>query len=38
LQDGIFTAPHGLSFDSEGNLYVEDWNVNGRVSKLVLKK
>ncbi len=31
---GIFTAPHGLSFDKVGNLYVEDWNVTGRVTKL----
>jgi DNA-binding beta-propeller fold protein YncE len=31
---GIFTAPHGLSFDKAGNLYVEDWNVTGRVTKL----
>lgn len=35
FQDGIFTAPHGLSFDASGNLYVQDWNLNGRLSKLV---
>lgn len=34
-QLGIFTAPHGLSFDKEGNLYVQDWNKTGRVTKLV---
>ncbi len=34
LRVGIFTAPHGLSFDKEGNLYVEDWNVSGRVTRL----
>ncbi len=33
-QLGIFTAPHGLSFDSAGNLYVQDWNKTGRVTKL----
>ncbi|MBT8043893.1 MAG: 6-bladed beta-propeller [Verrucomicrobiae bacterium] len=33
---GIFTAPHGLSFDQDGNLYVQDWNVSGRVSKMKL--
>ena len=33
---GIFTAPHGLSFDQAGNLYVQDWNATGRVSKLML--
>ncbi len=31
---GIFTAPHGLSFDKAGNLYVEDWNKTGRVTML----
>jgi DNA-binding beta-propeller fold protein YncE len=34
MQLGIFTAPHGLSFDKSGNLYVEDWNKSGRVTKL----
>jgi len=33
---GIFSAPHGLSFDATGNLYVQDWNATGRVSKLTL--
>ena len=31
---GIFTAPHGVSFDKDGNVYVMDWNESGRVSKL----
>ena len=35
LKLGIFTAPHGLSFDKAGNLYVEDWNKTGRVTKLI---
>ena len=30
---GIFTAPHGVSFDREGDVYVMDWNASGRVSK-----
>jgi DNA-binding beta-propeller fold protein YncE len=30
---GIFTAPHGVSFDRQGNVYVMDWNASGRVSK-----
>lgn len=34
-QLGIFTAPHGLSFDKDGNLYVQDWNQTGRVTKLL---
>jgi DNA-binding beta-propeller fold protein YncE len=31
---GIFTAPHGVSFDNAGNLYIQDWNKTGRVTKL----
>ncbi len=34
MKPNIFTAPHGLAFDKDGNLYVEDWNKNGRISKL----
>jgi hypothetical protein len=34
-QSGLFTAPHGLSYDAQGNLYVQDWNKTGRVTKLV---
>jgi hypothetical protein len=34
FEDGKFTAPHGAAFDSKGNIYVEDWNQTGRVSKL----
>jgi hypothetical protein len=33
-QAGIFTAPHGVSFDAKGNLYVQDWNKWGRITKL----
>lgn len=33
-KDGEFTAPHGAAWDSKGNLYVQDWNATGRVSKL----
>ncbi|MCH2149611.1 MAG: 6-bladed beta-propeller [Phycisphaerales bacterium] len=32
---GITTAPHGVGFDADGNLYVQDWNANGRVHKFV---
>lgn len=35
MHTGIFTAPHGLSFDKDGNLYVQDWVRSGRVTKLV---
>lgn len=31
---GVFTAPHGLAFAPNGDLYVQDWNVTGRVTKL----
>ena len=37
-KEGIFTAPHGVSYDKDGNLYVEDWNASGRVSRLNLVK
>lgn len=33
-QDGVFIAPHSARWDSDGNLYVMDWNFRGRVSKL----
>lgn len=33
-QPGLFTAPHGLAFDPSGDLYVQDWNQSGRVTKL----
>ena len=34
IAEGIFTAPHGLCYDKDGNLYVQDWNETGRVSFL----
>lgn len=33
-RDGIFIAPHGLTFDAQGNLFVQDWNFAGRFTKL----
>lgn len=35
-QDGVFTAPHAVAFDREGNLLVMDWNAWGRISRLNL--
>ena len=32
--EGVFTAPHGVSFDADGNLYVMDWNSAGRMTRL----
>jgi len=29
-----FSSPHGLCVDPDGNIYVAEWTVNGRVSKL----
>ena len=33
-KEGIFNAPHGISYDKDANLYVEDWNASGRLSKM----
>jgi hypothetical protein len=32
--DGQFISPHGLSWDRQGNLYVSEWMLAGRVTKL----
>ena len=34
-KEGIFSGTHGSFWDAEGNLYVQDWNVSGRIMKLV---
>ncbi|WP_435005362.1 6-bladed beta-propeller [Tundrisphaera lichenicola] len=36
--EGIFSGTHGSSWDKEGNLYVQDWNVAGRIMKLLRVK
>jgi hypothetical protein len=36
--EGIFSGTHGSYWDKEGNLYVQDWNVAGRIMKLVQVK
>ncbi|MFM8707263.1 MAG: 6-bladed beta-propeller [Planctomycetia bacterium] len=33
--EGVFSGTHGSAWDAEGNLYVQDWNVAGRIMKLV---
>ncbi|MCA9035595.1 MAG: 6-bladed beta-propeller [Planctomycetaceae bacterium] len=33
--EGIFSGTHGSFWDKDGNLYVQDWNVSGRIMKLV---
>ena len=34
-KEGIFSGTHGSFWDKDGNLYVQDWNVSGRLMKLV---
>jgi hypothetical protein len=34
-KEGIFSGTHGSCWDADGNLYVQDWNVSGRIMKLV---
>ncbi len=36
--EGVFSGTHGSYWDKEGNLYVQDWNVSGRIMKLVRVK
>ena len=33
--EGVFSGTHGSYWDEAGNLYVQDWNVSGRIMKLV---
>ncbi len=33
--EGVFSGTHGSYWDKDGNLYVQDWNVAGRLMKLV---
>lgn len=32
--EGVFSGTHGSYWDGDGNLYVQDWNVSGRIMKL----
>ncbi len=34
-KEGIFSGTHGSYWDDHGNLYVQDWNISGRIMKLV---
>ena len=36
--EGAFSGTHGSAWDKDGNLYVQDWNVAGRIMKLVRVK
>ena len=33
--EGVFSGTHGSFWDRAGNLYVQDWNVSGRIMKLL---
>ena len=34
LEPGKFNSPHGMAADKDGNLYVVEWIVGGRITKL----
>jgi hypothetical protein len=33
--EGVFSGTHGSYWDKDGNLYIQDWNVSGRLMKLM---
>ncbi len=32
--EGIFSGTHGSAWDKDGNLFIQDWNVSGRIMRL----
>ena len=34
LKSGLFNSPHGMAVDADGNLYVAEWLIGGRFTKL----
>ena len=34
LQAGLFNSPHGITSDDIGNIYVTEWLIGGRYTKL----
>ncbi len=37
-KEGQFLAPHAAVFDAAGNLFVQDWSIHGRVTRLERKE
>jgi hypothetical protein len=35
IEPGKFISPHAAAVDSEGNIYVAEWIIGGRITKLV---
>jgi len=35
LEPGVFNSPHGVAVDGAGNLYVVEWMIGGRYTRLV---
>ncbi|RDV27598.1 hypothetical protein DXV75_04920 [Alteromonas aestuariivivens] len=36
-REGVFTAPHGITFDANGNLFITEWNLWGRIVRYDLR-
>jgi putative N-acetylmannosamine-6-phosphate epimerase len=34
IEEGKFNSPHGSVADSHGNIYVVEWIIGGRITKL----
>ncbi len=37
LEPGKFNSPHGIAVDPDGNIYIAEWLIGGRINKLVKK-
>ena len=34
LEKGMFNSPHGITADKQGNVFISDWLIGGRITKL----